>query len=67
MLGEEVWEAIENIIRVFMVVAWIRDWWQEYGRKQLAQSFVRKVDSLGSLSDRDVKSELSSVFTRSGS
>ena len=67
MLDEEVWEAIENIIRLLMGIAWIREWWQEYGRKQLAQSFVRKVESLGELSDRDVTSELTSVFGRPGS
>ena len=64
MLDEEVWEAIENIIKLLMGIPWIRGWWQEYGRKQLAHSFVREVESLARVTDRDVPTELSSVFTR---
>lgn len=64
MLDEEVWEGIENIIKLLMGIPWIRDWWQNYGRKQLAGSFVREVESLAGPSDRDVASELSAVFRR---
>ncbi len=66
MLDEEVWEAIENIIKLLMGIPWIQDWWGQYGRKQLAQSFVHKVESLGEAWDRDVARELSSVFLRPG-
>lgn len=58
MLDEEVWEAIENIIKLLMGIPWIQDWW--------AQSFVHKVESLGEAWDRDVARELSSVFLRPG-
>jgi hypothetical protein len=66
MLDEEVWEGIENIIRLLMGISWIRDWWQDYGRKQLGRSFVGKVESLAQPAERDVAAELSSVFNRSG-
>jgi hypothetical protein len=65
LLDEDVWASVENIIRIFMGMAWVQNWWQEYGRKNLSESFVRKVESLAKLSDRDVASELSSVFSRS--
>ena len=65
LLDDDVWASIENIIRIFMGMSWVQNWWQEYGRKNLSASFVRKVESLAELSERDVARELASVFSRS--
>ena len=64
LLDEDVWEASENIIRLLMGMQWVQNWWREYGRKNLARSFVREVESLAEAPDRDVATELSSVFER---
>lgn len=64
LLDDDVWGASENIIRLLMGMAWVQNWWQDYGRKNLADSFVRQVESLVNVSERDVATELASVFGR---
>ena len=64
LLDEDVWEAIENIIRLLLGMEWVRNWWNEYGRKNLAHSFVQKVESITSTPARDVESELSGVLSK---
>jgi hypothetical protein len=64
LLDDDVWESIENIIRLLIGMEWIYTWWCDYGRKNLADSFVQKVESIANEQKRNVKAELSGVFSK---
>ena len=52
LLEEDVWESIQNVVRILMGVGWARKWFEDYGNEVLTDDFVQVVE--GILKEQDV-------------
>ena len=68
LLEEDVWESIQNVVRILLGVPWGRRWFDDYGHEVLTDDFVNVVKGiLEDKSDLDARELLSDVVSFSGS